>query len=73
MAKSVPPYAGSRNKKTAISRYVNHGKNASATLFRIILDSRIMMTSKTEILLLLSGAANDLVFPGFSKLSGTMR
>ena len=41
------------------------------TLFRIILDRR-MMTSKTEILLLSSGTANVLVFLGFPKIFGTM-
>ena len=37
-----------RKKKIAISRYVNHGKNVSAILFRIILDSRMMSLPEQE-------------------------
>ena len=68
-----------RKKKTAISRYVNHVKNVSASFFRIILNSRMISLSapewwvrKTELLLLSSGAANDLIFLCFPKIPGTM-
>ena len=37
-----------RKKKTAISGYANHGKNVSAPLFRIILNSRMMRLPAPE-------------------------